>query len=144
MSAEQLAEIQEKFVGSWKVDRSECFEDFLREVGANFVVRKMASLAKPSSEIKVDGEQITISLNAGFMVKQDIFKLGEEIPTEFMGSKSKTTFTFEDGKIVSNAVPLDDKIKHTRATREIIGEEMLLTMYIGDVVCKRYFKRVPQ
>ncbi|KAL4224440.1 hypothetical protein ACF0H5_017892 [Mactra antiquata] len=56
----------------------------------------------------------------------------------------QTIFTFEDGKIVSNAVPLDDKIKPTRATREIIGEEMLLTMYNGDVVSRRYYKRVPQ
>ena len=28
-----LAEIKEKFEGYWKVDRSEHFEDFLREVG---------------------------------------------------------------------------------------------------------------
>ena len=28
-----LAEIKEKFEGNWKVDRSENFEDFLREVG---------------------------------------------------------------------------------------------------------------
>ena len=30
---EALAEIKEKFEGYWKVDRSENFEDFLREVG---------------------------------------------------------------------------------------------------------------
>ena len=33
MASEVLAEIKEKFEGEWKVDRSECFEDFLREVG---------------------------------------------------------------------------------------------------------------
>lgn len=35
MSQEEaaLAEIKEKFEGYWKVDRSENFEDFLREVG---------------------------------------------------------------------------------------------------------------
>lgn len=33
MSAEVLAEIKERFGGKWKVDRSECFEDFLREMG---------------------------------------------------------------------------------------------------------------
>ena len=30
---QKYAEIKEKFAGSWKLDRSENFEEFLREVG---------------------------------------------------------------------------------------------------------------
>lgn len=143
MSAETLAEIKEKFAGKWKVDRSEHFEDFLREVGVNFIIRKMASMARPVSDITVDGETITITMNAGFMVKQDKFKLGEEIETDHQGNKSKAIFTYEDGKLMSTTTPLDENIKPAKSVREIVGDEMLLTLFIGDVVCKRYFKRVP-
>lgn len=145
MSAEDLKEIKDKFEGHWKVDRSECFEDFLREVGVNFFVRKMASMARPASEVKVDleAQTITVAMNAGFMVKQDTYKLGEEFESDHQGSKSKAVVHYEDGKLVQENKPLDENIKSTKSTREIIGDEMLLTMYIGDVVCKRYFKRVP-
>lgn len=36
--ADALAEIKEKFEGNWKVDRSENFEDFLREVGTFILI----------------------------------------------------------------------------------------------------------
>lgn len=51
----------------------------------------MASLAKPTSSVKIDldEERITVVMNAGFMVKADTYKLGEEFETDHQGSKSK-------------------------------------------------------
>ena len=60
--------------------------------GVNIVVRKMASLAKPSSTVTVENDVITVTLNAGFMTKSDKFKLGEEFDTDFQGKKAKVTY----------------------------------------------------
>jgi len=49
----------------------------------------MANMSKPTSDISVEDGKITISLNAGFMKKHDVFKLGEEYETEFQGQKVK-------------------------------------------------------
>lgn len=35
---------------------------------------------------------------------------------------------YEDGKLVQKNVPLDEKIKSTKSTREIIGDELLLVI----------------
>jgi hypothetical protein len=37
---------------------------------------------------------------------------------------------YEDGKLVQNNTPADEKIKPTKATREIVGDEMLLVIYL--------------
>ncbi|XP_045172505.2 fatty acid-binding protein, adipocyte-like [Mercenaria mercenaria] len=124
MSAKVLQEIKDKFEGEWKIDRSECFEDFLREVGVNFFIRKMASMAKPVSTVKVDieEEKIAVAMNAGFMVKADTYKLGEEFKSEHPDKKSKAVVIYEDGKLVQNNTPEDTNIKPTKATREIVGD----------------------
>ena len=57
--------------------------------GVNYFIRKMANMSKPTSDISVEDGKITISLNAGFMKKHDVFKLGEEYETEFQGQKVK-------------------------------------------------------
>ncbi|WAR01255.1 FABP9-like protein [Mya arenaria] len=92
MSSEDLADIKEKFAGTWKVDRNEHFEDFLAGVGVNFFIRKMAGLARPTSDIVVDldDETITITLNSKFMKKCSSFKLDTEFEDEFQGQKTKT------------------------------------------------------
>lgn len=65
-------------------------------LGVNFLVRKMASMAKPTSDIKVDldDQTITVTMNAGFMVKQDSYRLGEEFESDHQGSKSKVSICY--------------------------------------------------
>ncbi|XP_062573992.1 fatty acid-binding protein 9-like [Saccostrea cucullata] len=83
-----MDEIKERFVGKWKLDRSERFEDFLQECGVNVFVRKMAGLSKPVSEISVkDGDRVHISMVDHFMAQEDCFKLGEEFEKDMCGSK---------------------------------------------------------
>ncbi|XP_052802542.1 myelin P2 protein-like [Mya arenaria] len=144
MSNATLVEINEKFGGTWKLDRSEHFADFLKEVGVNIVVRKMASLAKPSSTLSVEDDVITITLNAGFMTKCDKFKLEEEYDTDFQGDKAKGIASYTEGNLVIKNTPIGDNMKPTTATRELLEDgEMLMTMCVGDVVCKRWFKKQP-
>jgi len=59
--------------------------------GANYFVRKMAGLAKPTSHIEVDldDETITIRLDSTFMKKCSSFKLDTEFEEEFQGQPTK-------------------------------------------------------
>ncbi|XP_052261248.1 fatty acid-binding protein homolog 7-like [Dreissena polymorpha] len=145
MTSNQYEEIQKKFSGTWRVDRNELFEEFLAEVGVNYLIRKMASRSKPTSDITVDlqDETITITLNSTFMKKMSSFRLNEEYEEDFQGNKTKAIATFEDGKLTISNKPLSDTVKPTTAVREIIDTgDLLVTMQVGDVVCKRYWKRV--
>ena len=46
-------------------------------------------MAKPASEIKVVGDQIQITMNAGFTSHTDVYKLNEECDREHQGVKQK-------------------------------------------------------
>ena len=53
----------------------------------------MAAMAKPASEIKVVGDQIQITMNAGFTSHTDVYKLNEECDREHQGVKQKVSNT---------------------------------------------------
>nr|XP_022342243.1 fatty acid-binding protein 9-like [Crassostrea virginica] len=138
-----MDEIKNRFVGKWKLYRSENFEDFLGECGVNFFVRKMAGMASPVSEISVkEGDKVHITLVTSFMTQEDCFSLGEEFDKDMRGNKMVGKPSFEDGKIIIQYTPKDPSIKPQKVTREVINGELVQTMEIGDVVCKRFMKRM--
>nr|XP_011426735.2 sodium/calcium exchanger regulatory protein 1 [Crassostrea gigas] len=138
-----MDEIKNKFVGKWKLDRSERFEDFLRECGVNFFVRKMAGMASPVSEISVkEDDKVHISMVTSFMTQEDCFKLGEEFEKDMRGNKMVGKPSVVDGKIIIEYTPTDPSIKPQKVTREVINGELVQTMEIGDVTCKRFMKRM--
>ncbi|XP_078335918.1 sodium/calcium exchanger regulatory protein 1-like [Crassostrea virginica] len=123
-----MDDIKNRFVGKWKLHRSENFEDFLGECGVNFFVRKMAGMASPVSEISVkEGDKVHISMVTSFMTQEDCFSLGEEFEKDMRGNKMVGKPSFVDGKIIIQYTPKDPSIKPQKVTRE--------TMEIGDVVC---------
>ncbi|ESP00608.1 hypothetical protein LOTGIDRAFT_157889 [Lottia gigantea] len=140
-----LEEIKEKFAGKWKQDRKENFEEFLKVMKINYVMRKMMNNVNPEEEISVEDDHIVVRFKAGPMTKESKFKLNEEFEEERMGIMMKIIGRYEDGKIKMECSPTDKEMKVQHATRERVGEEVLLTVVVGDgdVTCKRYFKRVP-
>ncbi|OWF39776.1 fatty acid-binding protein 9-like [Mizuhopecten yessoensis] len=139
-----MEDIKEKFVGTWKMVRSENFEEFLAEVGVNFFIRKMAALAKPTTVISVEDETITIEQKTGIRDKVDTFKLNEKIEKEMEGTKMECMVVYEDGKLKYTNTPIDQEsaVKPQTVYRERFGEELLVQIECGKVVCKRYFERV--
>ncbi|OWF39777.1 cellular retinoic acid-binding protein 1-like [Mizuhopecten yessoensis] len=139
-----LDQIKDSLVGKWKMDRSENFEEFLKEVGVNMVLRKLAPLAKPTMNISIEGETIKIITDIAVRREEDFFKLDEVFEKEREGEMFRGCATWEDGKLKITGTPLNSKSKMKAPTiyRERVGDEMLLTMCVSDVVCKRYFKRL--
>ncbi|KAK6183732.1 hypothetical protein SNE40_002468 [Patella caerulea] len=142
-----LEEIKTKFGGKWKLDRSENFEEFLKEMGANFAVRKMAGLSKPEQEVRVEDGAVVICIKAGFWNKESKIKLDEEFEEDRDGVKMKCFGKYENGQLIVDSKPIDNKdFKPQHVVREIIDDEMVMRMVVGDnyLTCTRVFKRLPQ
>ncbi|CAG5114987.1 unnamed protein product [Candidula unifasciata] len=100
----RVQEIASKFAGKWKQVRGENIDDFFKEMGLNFLLRKLASQANPEA-----------------------------------------TTTYENGKLTTKQEPVaGNDSKPTVSVREINeAGELVTTVYVGDVVCKRYFIKLP-
>ncbi|XP_067671080.1 sodium/calcium exchanger regulatory protein 1-like [Haliotis asinina] len=137
-----LQEIKTMFAGKWKLDRSENFDVFLKEMGVNVLLRKMAESSRPEQVIEVKDGQIRISTKTGLSTQDDVFELGKECEIETNKVKHKVKVTYIDGRVVVNSRPMAPDLKPQRICRELIDNEMVMTVHVGDVICKRIFRRV--
>ncbi|XP_071092731.1 sodium/calcium exchanger regulatory protein 1-like [Haliotis cracherodii] len=147
-----LEEIKTMFAGKWKLDRSENFDEFLKEMGVNVLLRKMAESSRPEQVIEVKDGQIRISTKTGLSNQDDVFDLGKESETiSHLDTKSKhlllvypvkVKVVYSDGRMVVTSRPVGSDLKPQRICRELIQDEMVMTVDVGDIICKRIFKRV--
>jgi len=131
----------ETLVGTWKVDRSENFDDFLKAMDVNFMIRKMASAAPVTVTIEFDGTHVTITtVTMKTLVMK--FRLGEEFIFEHpMEGEQKTKIDL-DGKVLKAESTSVKKGKRVTTEREVINGEMVTTIRVDNVKCVRYFKKV--
>ncbi|KAK2169153.1 hypothetical protein LSH36_12g21090 [Paralvinella palmiformis] len=115
-----------KFVGQWKLEGSENFDEYMKALGVGeviscqpalstlytvapaygvgFATRKLGNLAKPSQMIKIDGDTWTIETHSTFKNTIITFELGKEFEENTAdGRKVKTTCTLEgDNKLIQS------------------------------------------
>ncbi|KAK3084849.1 hypothetical protein FSP39_020134 [Pinctada imbricata] len=136
-----LAEIESTLCGTWMLQRSENLDEYLKAVGINFVMRKMANSASSTMTISVDKntEKVRIIIKGPKKETNNEFSLNTEV--EIMDPQDnpvKATLTWEDGKLVTNSEPATgSKAKVTKVTREIKDGELVMTINLGEVACKR-------
>ncbi|XP_052801536.1 sodium/calcium exchanger regulatory protein 1-like isoform X2 [Mya arenaria] len=134
--------IKDQLCGCWILERSENFDDALKEMGLNVVFRKLASHAKPSMEIELEDGKVKINAKAAFFTQTMVFPINEPYEQEFEGIKMKCMTKWENNKLVTEAIPEEpDKHKAQKFHRERVNDELVQTMFIGDVVCTRVFKQ---
>lgn len=68
----------EKFVGTWRLVDSKCFDDYMKALGVGFATRQMASLTKPTTIISLEGDVVVIQTQSTFKNTEVKFKLNEE------------------------------------------------------------------
>ncbi|NXW78048.1 RABP2 protein, partial [Hirundo rustica] len=68
------------FSGNWKMKSSENFEELLKALGVNMMLRKIAvaAAAKPAVEIRQDGESFYIRTSTPVRTTEIRFRVGEE------------------------------------------------------------------
>lgn len=133
------------FAGTWKMKSSENFDELLKALGVNAMLRKVAgaAAAKPHVEIRQDGEQFYIKTSTSVRTTEINFHVGEEFDEETVdGRKCKSLPTWEtENKIYCKQTLVDGDGPKTYWTRELNGDELILTFGADDVVCTRIYVR---
>merc|ERR1712141_819754 len=123
----------DSFKGKFERTSAEKYEEFLKALDVNFLLRKAARV----STIKTSTTLKSMELK---------FKVGEEFDeTTADGREVTALVTHEGDKFVCVQKAKKDGQKSTKSIREFTADECILTMTIDgmdDLVCVQKFKRV--
>uniref|UniRef100_A0A4W6ESH6 Cellular retinoic acid-binding protein 1 n=1 Tax=Lates calcarifer TaxID=8187 RepID=A0A4W6ESH6_LATCA len=123
------------FAGSWKMKSSENFDELLKALGVNAMLRKIAVTAasKPHVEIRQNGENFYIKTSTTVRTTEINFLIGEEFNEETVdGRKCKSLATWEtENKIYCKQTLLSGSGPKTFWSRELRGDELIL---VGSVL----------
>ncbi|XP_018545000.1 fatty acid binding protein 4b [Lates calcarifer] len=131
----------EQFSGTWTLTASENFDDYMKAIGVGFATRQMGNMAKPNLVISVnDAGVISMKSESTFKTTEIKFKINEEFDeTTADGRQTKTTITFENGKLVQKQT-WDGKT--TTLEREIQDGKLTAKCIMDDVVAVRTYEKV--
>ncbi|XP_059120763.1 cellular retinoic acid-binding protein 2 [Peromyscus eremicus] len=134
------------FSGNWKIIQSENFEELLKALGVNVMLRKIAVAAasKPTVEIKQEDDSFYIKTSTTVRTTEINFKIGEEFEEQTVdGRPCKSLVKWEsENKMVCEQRLLKGEGPKTSWTRELTNDgELILTMTADDVVCTRVYVR---
>ncbi|XP_068927503.1 cellular retinoic acid-binding protein 1 isoform X2 [Petaurus breviceps papuanus] len=133
------------FAGTWKMRSSENFDELLKALGVNAMLRKVAVAAasKPHVEIRQDGDQFYIKTATTVRTTEINFKVGEGFDEETVdGRKCRSLPTWEnENKIYCTQTLVEGDGPKTYWTRELANDELILTFGADDVVCTRIYVR---
>merc|ERR1711887_252775 len=145
-TAETDTDNMDAFKGKYERTSADKYEELLKELDVNFLLRKAATVSTPVKEVSEDGGFWTIKTSTTLKTMELKFKLGEPFDeTTPDGREVVATVTFEGGKIVCVQKAKKEGQKSTKSIREMNGpDEMVYTMTIDgcDLVCIQKFKRV--
>ncbi|XP_070579207.1 fatty acid-binding protein, brain-like [Ptychodera flava] len=128
-------------VGKWKHVRSENFNEYLIANNVNFVLRSMMTSMTPTLDIQQTGDEFVIRTITMLKTREQKFTIGKEFEEVHWGGDTKKSIaTMEDDKLVVKSA--DDPENNPIIEREVIGDELVMTLRKGDVTAKRYFKKI--
>jgi len=132
MSIEELAK------GTWNLEKSENFDDYMKAIGVGMATRLIANKLKPSQEISVVDGNWSIKTVSTFKTSEINFKLGEEFDeTTPDGRAVKTTMAAEGNTLT--ATQTGDA--PTTMTRTFTGDSFTMVLKAKDVICTRFYKK---
>merc|ERR1711881_217567 len=134
------------FKGKYERTSADKYEELLKELDVNFLLRKAATVSTPVMEVTEDGGVWTIKTSTTLKTMELKFKLGEEFDETTPDGRDVTAVVnLEGGKIVTVQKAKKEGQKSTKSVREMNGaDELIYTMTIDghDMVCVQKFKRV--
>ncbi|KAI6181827.1 hypothetical protein M3Y98_00870900 [Aphelenchoides besseyi] len=143
----EIQEVPEKFFGSFKLEKSEKFDEYLSKRGVNWFLRKMIQLSsitkiisKGTTPNTYNFENVAPKMN----LKYNDWKLGEEFEAKgFDGDMHKIMFRMADPDTLTERhirLNMTGDAGETYAYT-IENDYLVLTMTQGDVKCRRFLKR---
>ncbi|CAD5208470.1 unnamed protein product [Bursaphelenchus xylophilus] len=100
----ELNERQKLLLGEWKLESSENFDEYLKEIGISYLLRKAGSATKPNLEMSYDGETFHVKVTSTFKNGEWHFKLGEKTKQKTIDGRDFYVVAelTEDGKIIEH------------------------------------------
>lgn len=137
-----LAEIENSIAGVWVLQKNENLDEYLKEIGVNFVLRKLAAAASSTMTISVEDGQVRINTK-GPKDSDHKFHLDTEVESnDPQDNPMKAVVKWTDGKLVTHSKPTEgSKAKETKVVREVVDGQLIMTIYVNNVVCRRIFKK---
>ncbi|XP_041842739.1 cellular retinoic acid-binding protein 2a [Melanotaenia boesemani] len=134
------------FSGTWEMKSSENFEELLKALGVNVMLRMIAvkAASKPLVEITQDGETLSIKTSTTVRTTHITFTVGQEFNETTVDGRACTSFPHweTDSKISCEQTLQKGEGPKTSWTREITSDsKLILTMRADDVVCTRVYER---
>lgn len=136
-------------VGSFQMESSEGFDEFMYEMGVNIFTRKIANNLYPLQEIKVEEGEVCIDTLTSFKNTKSKFPLGppwEEYTAD--GRTTQTVATIEGNTLVKVQTPEVSTGYHTtREERQFSEDGTVMTLRLiipakPEMKCSRIYKRV--
>lgn len=123
----------------YKLSTSENFEEFMKALGVGLLTRKMGNAVSPVIELTKNGDEFTLTSNSTFKNTAITFQLNKEFDeTTPDGRKVKSLITQEGNKLIQ--VQKGEDNKETKIIREFKPDEVVMTLTVDDIVCKRVYK----
>ncbi|CAG2171595.1 unnamed protein product [Oppiella nova] len=125
------------FTGKFKLTSSDNFDEFLKQLGVNFVVRNLAKSATPTVEISKDGDLFTIK-TISIKNTEIKFELGKEFEEARADGKNVKTSIVADG---NKLIQVQKGDKEVKIVREFNGNELKMILTVGSVTSVRVYTR---
>nr|WPK49604.1 FABP2 [Echiniscus testudo] len=129
------------FVGKYKLESGENFEEYMKSIGVGMVMRKLGASATPVITIWKEGDRYFVKTETTFKSSEFSFRLNEEFDEETLdGRRVKTVISQEGNKLIQ--VQRKDDFE-TVITREFDAQGLTTTLVHKDVKSTRRYKRLP-
>ncbi|RZF35185.1 hypothetical protein LSTR_LSTR012623 [Laodelphax striatellus] len=123
----------------FKLSSSEKFDEYMHALGVGLLTRKMGNAVSPVIELTKNGDEFTLTSNSTFKNTAITFQLNKEFDeTTPDGRKVKSLITQEGNKLIQ--VQKGEDSKETKIIREFKPDEVVMTLTVDDIVCKRVYK----
>ncbi|XP_072164345.1 fatty acid-binding protein, liver-like [Diadema setosum] len=110
------------FVGKFKLEKSDNFDEFMKALGVGYVLRKVGNSVYPELTISNENDHVKLTSVSTFKTTTLEFDLNKEFQTTTVdGRKVRSTVTLEDKKLVQKEYPLEgnDDSKNCVYIREL-------------------------
>ncbi|XP_023680092.1 fatty acid-binding protein, liver-like [Paramormyrops kingsleyae] len=128
----------ELFVGKWKMETSDNFDDYMKALGVGLATRQMGNMVKPCFHFAVDDQGVVCMKSQSTLKSTEVkFKLDEEFDeTTADDRKTKTVVTLENGKLIQKQT-WDGK--QTTIERTLQDGKLIVKCVMDDIVATRTY-----
>lgn len=130
--------------GKWKLHRNENFDEYMKSVGIGLIKRKLIISLPTTIEVTQTGDDFKFLTKTPLGSRLTSFTLGVVYPENnpMWGDREHRVLAdVYGGKLVQKVKTAPDG-EAMSFEREIVDGELVLTMTMGEMVAKRYFKKL--